>query len=124
MVEVQDEDNLVVDLARTALAHLLGGDVAQRSVTQIAFGSNGTAPASGNTLITNAYTKAVDAVTYPAAGQVAFAFSLGSAEANGLAIAEFGLLTAGGQLFARRTRAAALPKDTDLAFSGAWTLSF
>lgn len=123
-MEVQDEENLVVDLARTALAHLIGGDVSQRSVGQIAFGSNGAAPAIGNTLITNAFTKPVDAVTFPAAGQVAFAFSLGPAEANGLLIAEFGLMTAGGQLFARRTRAAALPKDADLAFSGAWTLSF
>lgn len=119
-----DDRNLIVDGSKLVHARLLGGDVTNRSLTQIAFGTNGAAPASGNTAITGAFTKALDGVTYPLTNQAAFAFSLASGENNGMAISEFGLLTAGGTLYARRVRSAALNKDSDLSFSGVWTISF
>jgi hypothetical protein len=123
--EIIEEKNLVVDLANTTLAHLIGGDVTNRSVTQIAFGTNGTAPAGGNTSMTDPFTKDVDVVSYPAAGQVQFDFSLLTSEANGKAIAEFGLLTEGGTLFARKHRSAgALIKDSDLSLEGSWLITF
>lgn len=124
LFDVMDENNLIVVGSQQTHARMLGGDVASRSVTQIAFGTNGAAPSFANTAITGAYDKAVDSVTYPAANQVQFAFSLGTAENNGMAISEFGLLTAGGVLYARKTRSAALNKDTDLSLSGTWTISF
>lgn len=124
LIETFDENNLVVDGAKQVQAKLIGGSVANNSVTQIAFGTSGTAPVGGNTLITGAYTKALDSVTYPATNQVSFNFSLGTTEANGMAIIEFGLLTAGSTLFARKVRAAALPKDTDISISGSWVISY
>lgn len=124
LIERFEERNLIVDNAKQVHARLLGGDVANRSVTQFGVGTSGTAPAAGNTALTNSYVKALDAVTYPAANQVAFAFSLGSGEANGKAILEFGLLTAGSVLYARKTRTAALNKESDISFSGTWTISF
>lgn len=124
LIEEWAERNLVVDNYKVTHASLLGGDTANRSVTQISVGTNGTAPAAGNTAITNPFTKAVSGVTYPTSSQVRFSFSIGTAEANGKAIMEFGLLTAGGLLYARKTRAAALNKESDISFSGTWTLSF
>jgi len=124
LIEIMDEPNLVVNGSRALMAALVGGSVSNNSLTQIAFGTSLTAPASGNTAITSSYAKPFDGVSYPVAGSVTFAFSLGSGEANGMAIGEFGLLTPTGVLFARKTRSAALAKDTDLSLSGSWTLTF
>lgn len=124
LIEIFEEHNLIVDLSKQVHAKLLGGSVSGQSVTQIGFGTNGTAPASGNTALTGAFTKAVDSVTYPATNQVQFNFSLASGENNGMAILEFGLITAGGTLYARKNRASALNKASDIALTGSWTISF
>lgn len=124
LIETYEDDNLIVDGSKLIHAKLLGGTVANNSVTQFAVGTNGTAPAGGNTTITDPYAKAVDSVTYPATNQVTFNFSLGTTEANGMAIFEFGLITAGGALYARKVRTAALAKDSDLSLTVAWTISF
>jgi hypothetical protein len=124
LLEEFAEENLVVDNYKVTHARLLGGDVANRSINTFGVGTNGTAPAGGNTALTGAFTKAVDSVTYPATNQVRFAFSLSTAQANGMAIMEFGLLTAGGLLYARKTRAAALQKENDISFNGTWTITF
>lgn len=124
LIERWDENNLVVIGARQTLARLLGGDVADRSVTRIGFGTSTAAAVVGNTSLTSPYTKLLDGVSYPASDQVRFNFSLGASENNGVAIGEFGLLTAGGVLFARKNRASALNKESDLSFSGSWTITF
>jgi hypothetical protein len=124
LVEVFDEFNLIVDGSKQTHARLLGGDVTNRSVAQFGVGTNGTAPAGGNSALTDSFVKAIDAVSYPATNQVKFDFSLGSSEANGKAIMEFGLLTAGGVLYSRRVRSAALNKDSDISISGSWTITF
>ena len=124
LIEVFEERNLIVDNSKQIHAKLLGGSVTNQSVTQFGVGTNGTPPVGGNTSLTGAYLKNVDTVTYPATNQVQFAFSLGTGEANGMAISEFGLLTAGSTLYARKVRSAPLNKDTDLTFSGTWVISF
>lgn len=124
VIETVRERNLIVDNSRTIHAKLLGGSFANQPVTQFGVGTNGTAPASGNTALSGAFLKAVDSVTFPAAGQVQFAFSLASGEANGMAILEFGLLTANNTLYARRVRSSALNKASDISISGTWTISF
>lgn len=117
-------ENLVVDNYKVTHARLLGGDTANRSVTQIGVGTNGAAPAAGNTALTGAFTKALSSTTYPSSNQVRFSFSIGTSEANGMAIMEFGLLTGGGLLYARKTRTAALNKESDISFTGTWTITF
>lgn len=124
VVDVIDEQNMVVVGSRQTLARLLGGDLADRSVTRIGYGTSTAAASVGNTALTGQYAKLMDSVSYPASDQVRFNFSLGSAENNGVAIGEFGLLTAGGVLFARKNRAVALNKESDLSFSGSWTITF
>lgn len=115
--------NLVVNTGRQIQARLLGGDTT-RVITTIGFGSNAAAPVAGNTALTNALLKPHGGATYPADNQVRFAFSLGAGEGNGLAISEFGLFAANGSLYARKTRATPLNKDSDLALSGTWTITF
>ena len=124
VVEVVDEPNLVVVGSKTCLSRLVGGAVTGKQITTIGFGTSGTAPASGNTALTGAFTKAVDSVSYPASNQVRFAFSLSSSEANGMAILEFGLLTGDSTLFARKVRSSAFNKDSDVSVAGTWTLTF
>jgi hypothetical protein len=124
LIDEMSERNLIVSNSQSIHAHLLGGAVANNSVTQIAYGTGSAPAAVGNTAITNPYAKPLDSVAYPATNQVQFNFSLGSAENNGVAISEFGLLTAGGLLYARKVRTSPLNKDTDLSFTGSWTISF
>lgn len=125
LVEVFEEQNLIVDGSKQIHAKLLGGSVANQSLTQIGFGAGTSSPVSGNTgLSAGAFYKAFDSVTYPASNQVRFAFSLGTSEANGIAISEFGLLTPTNVLYARKTRNSPLNKDSDLTLSGTWTISF
>lgn len=128
LIDLIEEPNLIVVGSQQVHAKLLGGAVANQSVTQISFGTNGTAPVFGNTALTGAYTKALDAVSYPATNQVQFNFSLGvggtDIAAYGMAISEFGLLTAGSVLYARKVRSAPLNFNSDISFQGTWTISF
>ena len=125
LIEQYEDNNLVVDVSKQQLAHLVGGDVTSRSITKIGFGTGGTAPVVGNTGLTAGfYSKALGTVSYPATNAVQFAFSLGTTEANGLAIIEFGLFCANDVLFARKTRSGSILKDTDLTLSGSWRLNF
>lgn len=125
VIECARRPNLVVASAATVQSLLLGGTVSGKSIAQVGFGSSLSPAAAGNTgLSSDAYFRPIDAVSYPAPGQVAFAISLGQFEASGLALAEYGLLTGDGTLFARQVRPEALLKDTSLSLSATWTISF
>ena len=124
LIDVFDECNLVVDGYKNIHAHLVGGDTANYRVTQFGVGTGGVAPSPGNIVLSSPFLKAVDSVSYPSFGVVQYGFSLGSAEANGMDIMEFGLLAAGGALYARRVRASALTKNAGISFSGTWTITF
>lgn len=124
LVEREVLDNLVVDGYKVTFARLIGGDVANRPISQIQFGTNGTAPVAGNSSITAPFSKAIDSVSYPAANQVQFNFTLASGEANGKQILEFGLSNAAGTLVARRVRTNPLNKESDISLSGSWLITF
>lgn len=124
LVEHDDHPNIIVDLAKEQQARLLGGDVTNRSITKIGVGTGVNAAAAGNTSLTSAFTRALTGTTYPAAGQVRFAFTIAAGEANGKAITEFGLFTAGDVLFARRVRTGPLQKESDLTLTGTWTITY
>lgn len=95
------DHNMIVAVAKDAVCRLIGGDVTGKSITKIAFGTNGTAEASTDIAITGGTEKAVSSVSY-GTGYVEFECTLGFTEGNGLAIAERGLVTANGTLFARK----------------------
>lgn len=123
LIERFEHENLIVNGAKDQLARLVAGDAANRHITHIGFGVGTSAAAPTNAGLTSAFWKPVANVSYPATGQVAFAWTLGAGEANGMAITEFGLRTAGGVLFARKVRNP-IHKSDDLTLSGVWTLIF
>lgn len=124
LIEQIAEPNLVVDNFKQIHSRLLGGSVTGRSVAAFGVGTSGTTPVGANTALTSAFTKALDSVTYPATNQVSFNFSLLATEANGKAILEFGLFTGDGTLYARKVRASALNKESDISFTGSWVITF
>jgi len=126
LIEHVDDNNLIVIGSQPTHAALLGGNVANNSVTKFGVGTNATAPVFGNTGLTGQYANALTGVSYPASNQVQFSFAMGSADVSafGMAISEFGLLTQSGVLYARKTRTQPLNFASDIAFSGTWTISF
>ena len=123
LIERFEDANLIVNGAKDQLARLVAGDTDNRHITHIGFGVGTAAAAPTNTGLTGAFWKPIASVSYPATGQVAFSWALGASEANGMAITEFGLRTAGGVLFARKVRNP-IHKSDDLTLSGVWTLIF
>lgn len=123
LIDAIVEPNLIVNGAKDQLARLVGGAGTDRHITHIGFGIGTTAAAPTNTGLSGAYWKPVTAVSYPATGRVAFDWTLSTAEANGMAITEFGLRCADGTLFARKVRAA-IHKSDDLSLTGTWTIIF
>jgi hypothetical protein len=124
LIEEYEDHNLIVNGARTIMAHLVAGDGSGKPINRIAFGTNGAAPSPSNTVITSPFTKAVTGFSYPAAGQVQINWNLLVGEANGKGIMEFGLLCSDGTLFARKNRAKAIEKDSDISLEGQWIITF
>lgn len=115
--------NLVVNGGRTAVMLLLGEGNTDKRLTKLSVGTNGTAPTGADTAITGAFTKSLGAVSYPTISSVSFAWTIGSTEANGIGIREFGLLCDDDTLFARKTREL-INKNSDIILNGSWTISF
>jgi hypothetical protein len=124
LMEYYEDRNLIVNGARTAMAYLVGGDGTAKNINRIAFGTNGGAPSTTDAVIKTAYTKNIINVTYPEAGQVEISWNLLAGEANEKAIREFGLICADGTLFARKSRAKPIEKDSDISLEGKWRLIF
>jgi hypothetical protein len=123
-IEKVEDRNLIVTGARIQMAHLIAGDFTGKNLKKIAFGTNGNPPLLENTEITNPFIKDLTGYSFPADGQVQFNWNLNANEANGLAIMEFGLLTAELVLFSRRTRENPLNKEADISLEGQWILVF
>lgn len=124
VIETYRDDNLIVNGARNQAARLFAGDGANRAIANIAFGTSGSAPAVTDTAITGAYTKAVSGFEYPETGQVQTNWELGTSENNGMAIMEFGLLSADGTLLCRKVRERPINKETDISIEGHWKWIF
>lgn len=123
LVEEYVDKNMIMNVAKDAMARLIGGSGAGKTITKIGFGVSGIAPVPTNTALTGSYVKAVTGVTYPATGQVSFSWTLSTGEANGMAIAELGLICSDNTLFARKVRGV-INKDSDLSLDGTWTIIF
>lgn len=123
LVEEQHDPNMIMNVAKDAMAKLIGGSGTGKTITKIGFGTSSTGPTPTDTALANSYSKAVSAVAYPTTGQVAFSWTLGTSEANGKAIAELGLVCSDGTLFARKVRGV-INKDADLSLEGTWTIIF
>lgn len=123
LVDEYREDNLIVDMARTTLSKLIGGDGNGKNITGIGFGTNPAMPTPADSALTAPYIKGFVSHNYPSPGRIQFVWTLTTTEANGLNIAEFGLLCADGSLFARKSRGV-IAKDQDMSLDGSWTIIF
>jgi len=123
LVEVFRCNNHIVNGAFTQVAHLIGGNVAGRSVDRIAFGTNGVAPDDEDVAITDQFAKPVTGYEIPEVGLVQINWELDITECNGMGIMEFGLLTADDTLFARITRSKPFNKESDISLEGSWTIA-
>ncbi len=124
LIDEYEDHNLIVNAARSAMARLIAGDGTGKNINRIAFGTNASTPAPGDTAITSAYSKAVQGFSYPAPGQVEISWNLLVTEANGKSISEFGLLCSDGTLFARKSRTKPIEKDSDISIEGQWLIIF
>ena len=124
VIETYRDDNLIVNGARNQAARLFAGDGTNRAITNIAFGTSGSAPAVTDTAITDAYTKAVSGFEYPETGQIQTNWELATSENNGMAIMEFGLLSADGTLLCRKVREKPINKEADISIEGHWKWIF
>lgn len=122
LVEDYVDPNLVVTMGKKNVARLLGGDGTGKKITKVQAGTNGTAPAVTDTGITNPFTKALASVTYPNDNEVVFNWILEASEANGMTIAEFGLLNEDNLLFARKTRTP-IQKVSPMVIVGSWKIT-
>ena len=119
------EHNLIVNTARTAMAHLVGDADPDKQVTWFGVGTDANGPELGDLSLTEPFLKQLDSHEYPEddAYSVRFNFSLSTEEANGMAITEFGLLCTDGSLFARKVRKV-ISKESDISLTGTWTILF
>lgn len=123
-LEYYSDSNMILDVSRLNLAHLLGGHADGYAVTDIGFGTNPNGPTTTDTALTGSTVKALSSITYPVDNKsVAFNFVVAQGDMIGMDIREFGLLTSTGVLAARKTRGAFV-KDSTISFNGTWTLTF
>lgn len=124
LIEEYRERNLITDIAKVTMSKLLAGETSGNSVSKIAFGTSNVAADPTDLEITNQWAKSINGFTYPEEGTVQFDWDLLVTENNGMSICEFGLLTAGGILIARRTRQNPIPKESDISIEGTWAIKY
>jgi len=124
LIENYKNHNLIVDIGLNQISKLLAGDVVGRSITKIAFGTDGTLPVPNDTFITDVFSKDLVNFEFPDLSKIQFNWELLDSENNGMAIREFGLLTQDGLLFARIIRESAINKEDDISIFGKWTIEF
>jgi len=124
LIETYVDDNLIVNGAKDAAAHLLAGDANGKHISKIGFGTSGNIPTPDDTELAAPFIKQISSVEHPSLGQAEFRWNLFSSEANGKHIIEFGLMCEDGTLFARKIREEAIPKGSDIALEGEWIIIF
>lgn len=121
VVDIFEDQNLVVKGGRVAVTALLKGDFTNNNVSKIGFGTGSQIPTMSDTDLTGKFVKNLNGGIPDGEGSIVFSFSLLENEANGMAIQEMGLFTAGNVLFARKNRSL-INKTSDIRFDGTWTI--
>ena len=111
--------NLVVDSGYEMLFQRI---VTNTPVTidMVGVGSDGTAPAPDNRDLTTPFMRMITSITLITPTSFKCDFTIGSGDANGITIREFGLFMFG-MLFARKT-GITIAKNPTISISGEWTI--
>ena len=120
IIETDEDHNLIVTVGHTQLAKMLGGAYTGH-ITHIGVGTGSVNADNGDTGLTGTVKIPVASVEYSGA-MVKFNFTIGSSDANGLSIREFGLFFADGTLFSRRVRKSIIGKESDISITGYWEI--
>lgn len=115
------QSNQIVNGAYEIAAEALAG-LPNAAISKVAAGTNGTEPTESDTSITDPTIVDVQTVEYPAPDTVRFNFTFGYMDAAGKSIAEFGLLTIDGRLFARKVRQP-IEKTEYMIIKGSWEIT-
>ncbi len=120
LIESETDHNLIVTVGRTQLAKLLGGGYTGH-ITQIGVGTGSAAATDTDTGLTGGVLINIGKVEYDTA-KVRFNFEVGTNQANGVSIREFGLFFADGTMFSHRVRKSVIGKENDIEISGYWDI--
>ena len=113
--------NLIVDAGYAATAQSLAG-VAGAAITYVQVGTSTTQHAPSDTAITEPVQIPIISVEYPDFA-ARFNFQIDANTANGMSIAEWGLITRDGRLFSRIVRDEIIAKTDAIEILGAWTIN-
>ena len=118
--------NLIVALGKTAMARFLGGYSGQSGeyLSKIAFGTDGTAAASGNTALGLSQLVKTATVSYPAFNQVMFSAVMATTEGGTLTYQELGLLSNTSSNLFSRVVIPAITKSSLYRIEVDWVISF
>jgi hypothetical protein len=116
-------DNLVVNKGRENAANFAATGDSQYQFAQIAFGTSDTPTTPTDTAIAGAINKAATSITKPAFNKVQVVAELTTSEGNGTTFREVGLLTANGDLYARRVFGS-FDKTVATRLVATWTIQF
>ena len=122
VIDSFEDHNLIVTSGRQRMAELLTG----LSTSHIGFVGVGTGQAPANVTDTHL----TDQVLVPITGVTAenrvarFNFLIGTNDANGLQISEFGLFGQDGTMFSHRVRDDVIGKADDIEIEGYWEIRF
>ena len=119
VAESWTEHNLIVDLGKYRMAELLAGTSTQH-IGFVGVGEGTEDPSVFDTGLTNA--QYVNATPQAVGNKAQFSFTIGTDQANGLKISEFGLFGIDKQIFSRRLRKGVIEKDDETEIEGVWTI--
>lgn len=119
------KENLVVAGGRDAMVQLLAvADASDdKRLVEFGAGTSSTPTSLSDTALTGAFTKALDATSYPSAGVAQFNFNIDETENNGMAISEFGLFCVDGTLF-NRIVVGTINKTSAIRIEATWQIVF
>jgi hypothetical protein len=113
--------NLIVSTGYLAAAEALKG-VGGAAIARVAVGTNGVAAKPSDVRITSPVEVGISSLE-ASAHKLTVRFTVGYTEALGVAIREFGLLTADGRLFARKVRSQPIEKVVNISIWGVWEIN-
>lgn len=120
LVWEKKDKNLIVTNGYLSLLNALIG-TADKYIEKVQAGTNGIAPALTDTAITDPLDLAIDS-TVITASKLTINFSMDAVTGNGTTFAEFGLITAEGGLFSRKSWTP-FEKIADLTINGTWEIN-
>lgn len=122
LIDTMIDDNLIVNNGQAWVLDLLSNNTAL-FVEKIRIGSSSTAAAVTDTGVTPFSPDFTKNITPIVTGNVcSYQFTIGTGEANGNTITEYGLLLDDGTMIARVVKTA-IPKDSSISISGVWDWS-